>query len=239
MKNSNKIKHLMLAIIISSFNQAAIASGMDDDPIIGKVMIGQFEKRYTDGADPIVLEAQGWLGKDLHKLWIKTDIERVEGENEELEIQALYSRAISPYWDFQAGLRHDTRPKPTRDWLTLGFQGVAPYWFEIDTALFIGKNGRLAARIEAEYEVMITQRLVLTPEIEINAHSKDDVETGIASGLSDLELGLRLRYEITREFAPYVGINWTNKLGATSDLASADGEDTSDTQFVIGVRAWY
>jgi len=212
---------------------------MEDDPLIGKVMIDQFEKRYTEGSDPVVLEAQGWLGKDLHKLWIKIDAERVNGENEEVEVQALYSRAVLPFWDLQVGWRHDFRPVPNRDWAVVGVQGLAPYWFEIDAALFLGDSGRTALRFEAEYEVLFTQRLILTPELEINAFGKDDAETGVGSGLSDLELGLRLRYEIVREFAPYIGVNWTNKYGNTADFARATGGETSDVQFVLGVRAWF
>jgi len=212
---------------------------MEDDPLIGKVMIGQFEKRLTDGSDPTVLEAQGWLGKDLHKFWVKIDAERVGGETEEAEIQALYSRAIAPYWDFQAGWRHDSQPGPGRDWAVFGVQGLAPYFFEVDAAAFIGENGQTAVRLEAEYEMLFTQRLILTPDIKVNVYGKDDIATGAGSGLSDLELGLRLRYEIRREFAPYVGINWTNKYGDTADFARAAGENTSDTQFVVGVRAWF
>jgi len=230
---------LSLGLLLSSLSLNAVAGGMNDDPILGKMMIGQFEKRLTDGADPVVLKAQGWLGKDLHKLWIKADIERVEGKNEELEFQALYSRAISPYWDFQAGWRHDARPEPSRDWLTLGFQGLSPYWFEIDTAIFIGKDSQVSARLEAEYEILFTQKLILTPEIEINAYSKDDPALAIGSGLSDLEFGLRLRYEIQRELAPYIGVNWTEQLGQTANIAKANGEDISDVQLVIGIRAWF
>lgn len=233
------IKKLLVTLFASSLSLPVFASGMEDDPFISKVMIGQFEMRSTDGPDPSVLEAQAWFGKDLHKFWIKTEVEQVGGENEEVEFQALYSRAITPYWDLQVGLRHDSRPMPDRDWLTIGFQGVAPYWFEIDTAFFLGKNGRTAARLEAGYEVLFTQRLILSPEIEINVYGKDDVATGIGSGLADIELGLRLRYEIKREFAPYVGINWIGKFGQTADFAKIAGDDTSDSQIVIGVRAWF
>ena len=214
-------------------------AGMEDDPILTKVLIDQFELRASDGDDPWVLDAQGWIGKDLHKIWLKTEVERVDGETEEAEVQALYSRAIAPYWDFQVGWRHDIRPNPSRDWLAVGVEGLAPYWFEVDAAAFIGENEQIGARVEAEYEWMFTQRWVLSPELEVNLHSKNDEEVGVGSGLSDLELGLRLRYEIRREFAPYIGVNWTKKFGNTADFARDEGEDTSDVQFVIGVRAWF
>jgi copper resistance protein B len=226
---------LATALLLPGLVQAA----SKDDPILTKVMIDQLEVRSTGGPDPWVLDAQAWVGRDLNKLWVKTEVEYVDGKTEEAEAQALYSRAVAPYWDLQIGWRHDFRPKPDRDWLAIGFEGLAPYWFEVDAAAFIGEGGRLAARLEAEYEWMFTQRWVLSPELEVNLHSKNDPSVGIGSGLSDLELGLRLRYEIRREFAPYVGVNWTRKIGNTADFARDEGEDASDVQIVAGVRAWF
>lgn len=222
-------------MLLPAFTSAA----SKDDPILTKVMIDQLEVRATDGPDPYVLDGQMWIGRDLNKLWLKTEIEYVDGKTEEAVVQALYSRAVAPYWDLQVGWRHDIRPKPNRDWLAIGFEGLAPYWFEIDAAAFIGERGQVGARLEAEYEVLFTQRWVLAPEMEVNLHSKNDEETGTGSGVSDLELGLRLRYEIRREFAPYIGVNWTRKFGNTADFARDEGEDTDDVQFVAGVRAWF
>jgi len=227
---------LLVCLLAST---TSLAAGRSDDPVLGKLMINQFEFRAGDGADPVVFEGQGWVGKDLHKLWIKADVEYVDSKTEEAELQFLYSRAIAPYWDFQAGWRHDDRPKPRRDWLAIGFEGLAPYYFEVDAAAFIGEDGRTALRLEGEYEILFTQKLILTPEAEINIYGKDDPETGVGSGLSDMQLGLRLRYEIRREFAPYIGINWIKKFGNTADFARDEGEDTSDTRIVAGVRAWF
>lgn len=214
-------------------------AGGKDDPLVYKVMIDQLETRITDGPNPLVLEAEAWVGYDLHKFWFKTDVERVDGETEEAEIQLLYSRAIAPFWDFQAGWRRDIKPKPDRDYLTLAFKGLAPYLFEVDAGLFIGESGQINARLDAEYEYMFTQKWVLAPEFSMNLYSKDDEERGIGSGLSDMSLGLRLRYEIRREFAPYIGVNWNKQFGDTADFTEAEGEDTSDTQFVFGFRAWF
>jgi len=222
-------------VLLSSATQAA----SKDDPVLAKVMINQLEVRFTDGPDPRVLEAQVWIGQDLNKLWLKADVEHVDGHTEEAEVQALYSRAIAPYWDLQVGWRHDIRPRPDRDWLAVGFEGLAPYWFEIDAAVFLGEGGLVGARLEAEYEWMLTQRWVLSPEMKVNLHAKDDEATGTGSGLSDTELGLRLRYEIRREFAPYIGMNWTRKFGSTADFAREEGEDTDDVQLVAGIRAWF
>ncbi|AGS39693.1 Copper resistance protein CopB [Cycloclasticus zancles 78-ME] len=232
------MKKLFLIICISLVSMASHSMGRDD-PLLTKVMVGQFELRNTEGSDPIVLEAQGWVGKDLNKLWVKVDVENVSGKTDEAELQFLYSKAIAPYWDVQVGWRHDKMPTPNRDWFAVGFQGLAPYFFEIDAAAFIGNNGQTALRLEAEYEIMLTQKLILTPEVEINAYSKDDEATGVGSGLSDIELGLRLRYEIRREFAPYIGVNWNKTYGDTANFSRDEGEDVSDTQFVVGIRAWF
>ena len=228
-----------IVVLLGLLATSGAFAGAEDDPVLAKLLVDKLELRSTDGPDPWVLDAQGWIGKDLHKLWIKTEVEWVDGDTEEGEVQALYSRAIAPYWDLQVGWRHDFRPEPTRDWLAIGVEGLAPYWFEIDAAAFVGEDGQLAARLEAEYEWMFMQRLVLSPDLEVNFHSKDDPDVGIGSGLSDLELGLRLRYEIRREFAPYIGVNWTKKFGKTADFAREEGEDTDDVQFVAGVRAWF
>lgn len=231
----NKLAFAFLGCILTS---SVVAGGMEDDPIVTKVMIDQFEKRITDGDDPVVLEGTLWIGKDLNKFVIKAEVEQVKGETEELELQALYSRAVAPFWDFQIGVRQDQKPTE-RNWLAIGFQGLAPYWYEIDTALFIGESSQVGLRFSAEYDWMITQRWVLSPEIEFNIHSKDDEAVGTGSGLSDSQIGIRLRYEIKREFAPYIGINWNNKYGNTAAFARKEGEEVSSTQIVAGVRSWF
>ena len=229
---------MLIAPIFSMLATHAIA-GAKDDPLLTKVMVDQLEVREADDDNPAVLEGQGWVGKDLNKLWLKVELERVDSETEEAELQALYSKAISTYWDFQVGMRHDFEPSPTRSWGVIGIQGLAPYFFEVDTALFVGESGRTALRLEAEYELLFTQRLILTPEIEINLYGKDDEATGVGSGLSDVEFGLRLRYEIRREFAPYIGVNWIKKYGDSADFTRASGDKVSETQFVLGVRMWF
>lgn len=215
------------------------AMHMEDDPLLTKVIIDQLEVRDSDEEDnPVVLEAEAWIGKDLKKLWLKTEVEQVGDETEEAELQILYSKAVAPYWDFQAGVRMDFEPEG-REWLAVGFKGLAPYFFETDAAVFIGDEGRTAARLSAEYEMMLTQKTVLSPEFEINLYGKDDPEIGIGSGLSDASVGLRLRHEFKREFAPYIGVNWSKSFGQTADFAKDEGEDTSDTVFVAGIRAWF
>ncbi len=214
------------------------AEKMEDDPILTKFMLDQLEVHDANGDNPVTWEAEAWIGKDFNKLWFKTEGERVNGDNEELELQALYSHAIAPYWDVQAGVRKDFKPTG-REWAVIGLKGLAPYFFETDLALFAGDKGRTAARIQSEYELLFTQKTILTPEIELNLYGKNDPEMRIGSGLADARVGLRLRHEFRREFAPYIGVEWTKKFGDTADFARADGVDVSDTQFVTGIRAWF
>jgi copper resistance protein B len=232
------MKRTTVFLLAVSLSLPVFAAG-GDDPLVTKVMIDKLETRITDGPNPLVLEADAWVGYDLNKFWFKTDVERVDGETEEAEVQLLYSRAFSPFWDLQVGWRRDIKPKPDRDYLALAFKGLAPYLFEVDAGLYIGESGRVNARLDAEYEYMLTQKWVLGPEFSMNLYSKDDEERGVGSGLSDTTLGLRLRYEIRREFAPYVGINWTKQYGDTADFTQAEGGDVSDTQWVAGIRAWF
>ena len=210
-----------------------------DDPLVTKVMFDQLEFHHNDGENPLVVEAQVWVGKDVNKLWFKTDVEKRDGEIEEAEVQALYSRAIAPYWDLQMGVRYDIKTTPTQTWGVLGVQGIAPYFFEVDTALFVGDSGKTALRISAEYELLFTQRLILSPEIEANLYGQNDWEIGTGSGLSSITAGLRLRYEIKREFAPYIGVNWNKQFGRTADITEDKGDATNDTSLVVGVRMWF
>lgn len=237
---------LQLLLAITSLtlivgNQVMAAS--KDDPLLTMFTIDQLEIRDSDEDNPLVLEGQFWVGYDLEKLWIKTELERVGGETEEAELQFLYSKAIAPYWDLQMGWRRDFQlgdnDKPERDWAVFGVQGLAPYYFEVDTAFFISDSGRTALRFEAEYELLFTQQWILTPEFEVNFYGQNDRETGTGSGLSDVEFGLRLRYEVRREFAPYIGINWSKKYGNTAEYSRLQGESSSDTQIVLGLRAWF
>ncbi len=210
-----------------------------DNPIVTKVMFDRLELRNIDGANPLIIEAQAWIGNDLNKFWLKTDVEKRDGEIEEAEVQALYSRAIAPYWDLQLGIRHDIKPTPTQTWGVLGVQGLAPYFFEVDAAFFVGESGKTALRMSAEYEFLFTQKLILSPELAVNLYGQNDWETGTGSGLSDITAGLRLRYEIKREFAPYIVVNWSRQFGTTANIAEKKGESTRDTTLVAGVRMWF
>ena len=232
------ITAILAAVTCLTYAEDSIADA-GDDPLLLTVILDQMEMREAAGDNSFSWDGEGWLGYDLQKFWVKTEGERTAGNTDDAELQFLYSKAIDRYWDFQLGVRYDFEPSPSRSWAVIGVKGLAPYFFDIDAALFIGESGRTALRFEAEYELLLTQRLILTPDIEINLYGKNDSITGIGSGLSDIEAGLRLRYEIRREFAPYIGINWSRLFGNTADFARTAGESTSETQFVIGLRAWF
>ena len=235
---SHKLTFTVLPICLALTTTPLVAA-MEDDPVLSMLKVDQLEARDTDDGTVTAWEGHLWIGKDLNKLWIKSEGERSSEGTESAEVQLLYSRAIDANWDLQLGYRHDADPDPERNWAVIGFNGVSPYWFEIDTALFVEEDGQESLRFEAEYEFMLTQKWVLSPEVEVNWFSEDDDDLGIGSGLADIEMGLRLRYEIRREFAPYVGVHYERLLGDTEDIADAAGEDTSETQLVAGLRFWF
>lgn len=203
------------------------------------------ELEYAPGASgrPLGLGATAWYGGAYNRLWVRAEGEQLTAASGgEAEIEALYGRLITPYFDAVVGARVDQEwgdESATRGLLAVGIQGLAPYWFEIAPTLYVSQDGDFSARFEAEYEILLTQRAVLTPELELNAALQEVPEWGVGSGLNDYELGLRLRYEIKREFAPYVGWVWTRRLGGTSDLARAAGEEVSGNGFVAGLRMWF
>ncbi|WOK35898.1 copper resistance protein B [Sphingomonas sp. C3-2] len=208
--------------------------------MFSQVIFDLAEYRMQKGHDGYHWEAEAWYGGDINRLVVKTEGEGEVGEGlESAEVQMLYSRAVSPYFDLQAGVRYDIEPNPSRVYATVGFEGLAPYWFETEGALFVSDKGDLLARIGGSYDQRVTQRLILQPRIEANFAAQDVPEQGIGSGLSDLELGLRLRYEIVREFAPYIGVSWERSFGDTARFARAAGEGVEATSFVMGVRAWF
>ena len=198
------------------------------------------EFRVQKGKDAYRWDGEGWLGGDIDRLVVKSEGEgEFHGGIESAEVQALYSRAIDPWFNLQAGVRQDFRPGPARTYATIGIEGIAPYWFEVEGALFLSDKGDLLGRLEGYYDQRITQKLILQPRVELNFAAQDVPANGIGSGLSDAELGLRLRYEIKREFAPYIGVSWERKVGDSARFARARGDRVQATSFVAGVRFWF
>lgn len=220
------------------FSQLVFAHG-EDDPLLTMFKVEQFEQQFDDDEETVSLHANAWTGYDLNKFWIKVDAEYAQSEFHELEAQALYSRAVHAFWDLQAGIRSDLKPEPERNWAVFGLQGLAPYFFEMNAVLFVSEDGDSAVRLEAEYELMLTQRWVLSPEIEMNFYGQHNAEYAQGSGLADVEAGLRLRYEIRRELAPYIGLVSGKRFGQTRDYALAAGESTEETRALVGISFWF
>ncbi|HUD93940.1 copper resistance protein B [Sphingobium sp.] len=205
-----------------------------------QLMIDRAEYRAQKGGDGYHWEGEGWIGGDINRLAIKSEGEgEVGGRLESAELQMLYSRAIDPWWNVVAGVRQDFRPQPQRTYATVGIEGLAPYWFELETQAFLSDKGDAHLRVEGSYDQRITQRLILQPAAEVNIAAQDVPELGIGSGLSNIELGLRLRYEFAREFAPYIGVNWERSFGDTARYARAEGDGASTTSLVMGIRFWF
>jgi copper resistance protein B len=194
---------------------------------------------FNDAGNTLRLDAQAWYGGDIHKLWLKTDGERQAGRLGATRTEALWDRRFATYWSTQLGVRHDFGDGPGRNWAAIGVEGLARYWFDIEATAYVGESGRTAARVEAEYDLLLTQRLIVQPNLEMNFYGKNDAARNIGSGLSDMELGVRMRYEISRQFAPYIGVSWQRKFGNTADFARAAGEDVRSTRFIAGVRMWF
>lgn len=211
-----------------------------DNQVITKVMLDRLEVRDGYYGTLSYWEGEAWTGKDINKLWLKSEGGVRKGRVDEADLQAFYSRATAPFWDAQIGLRHDfgVHGGPGRDWAAVGIKGLAPYRFDINITGYISDAGRTAARIKVKYNVLLTQRLVLTPELEFNAYTKQNPSFGTGAGLADMDAGIRLRYEIRREIAPYIGVAWTNKFGGTANLARINRDVVHDTYAVIGIRVW-
>ncbi|MES3006840.1 MAG: copper resistance protein B [Pseudomonadota bacterium] len=221
----------------------ALAQGHDqmhmaDSHRFGAIVIDQLERASGHDDDATVYDLQAWISQGYQRVTLKAEGDIEERTLEESRTELLWSRALSPYWDTQLGVRHDTGAKPDQSWLALGLQGLAPYWFEIDATAYLGSGGQTSLRLDTEYELLLTQQLILQPAAELNLYGKSDTARSVGSGLSDVTLGVRLRYEFTRQFAPYVGVEWTGKYGDSREFTRAAGEKSSDTRWVAGVRFW-
>lgn len=192
------------------------------------------------GNDAWRWDVQGWLGADYDKLWVKSEGEKVrDGRTEDASVDVLYARRILPYWFLQAGVRAEERPGPRRTYGALGIQGIAPLWFDVEATAYVGRDGEVQGRLKAENHFYLTQRLILQPLIETTVATRADSERRLGSGVRNLEAGLRLRYEIRREFAPYIGVTWERSFGQTADFMRAEGEDPTRRSIVAGIRVWY
>lgn len=212
---------------------------MHMDPVMGMFKAEELEVRQQPGADGLHWDVSAWLGNDRQRLWLRDEGEREAGEQAENRLELLWTVPLDAWWDGQAGVRLDTSAGPSRTYGALGLQGLAPQWVHLEVTGYVGEGGQLGARLQADYDWLFTNRLVLAGRLETDAWAEDDPEVGIGSGWSEITLGLRLRYEIRREFAPYLGVEWYGLLGDTADYARAAGEDRRDARLVAGLRFWF
>jgi copper resistance protein B len=221
------------------YGEMAEMMGMDDRKRFGKVMLDELEWEHGDSASTFEWDAAAWYGGDFNKLRIETEGQRSAGETQELRAELLWDRIVTPWWSLRAGMRHDAGVGPARDWAAFGIAGLSPVLVEVEAAVYLGEGGRGAARLSTHHDLLLTQRLILQTKAELDAYTRADEARLIGKGISGLTLGLRLRYEFRREFAPYFGVNWSSHFGDSADLRQAAGESRRESSLVVGVRAWF
>ena len=222
-----------------AFGKNVVKPAMAHEVTTGALFVNRLEQRFYQGDVSTEYDVFAWYGKDYQRLVLKAEGEVNDSRLEEARTELLFSSAVSSFWDAQIGLRQDSGDGPNRTWLAAGFQGLAPYWFEVDATAYVSDSGRAAFRLEADYELLLTQKLILQPRVEATYYTKSDVDRGIGDDFSALTAGLRLRYEFVPEFAPYIGVEWQNAYGETKSLMREEGEDARRVSFVAGVKFWF
>lgn len=212
---------------------------MADQTSMGGIRVNRLERARSSNSSHTMYDFMGWVGKDYDQLLLESEGEASSGKLQESRSELLWGHALAAYWNTQLGARYDSGVAPGQSWLAIGVQGIAPYWFDIEAAAYVGDQGRTALRLGAEYELLLTQKLILQPRVEANFYGKQDAARELGSGLSNLLIGLRLRYEIRRELAPYLGVEWNGKFSGTADFARAANMQTKETRVVAGVRFWF
>lgn len=228
--------------VITDVDRAAAFPDLDghalgDNAIRAYVLLDQLEWHEQDRA--VGWNARGWVGRDRDRVWFRSEGERGRGAVESIALHGMYGRAFARWWDVVMGVRQDFRPGPAQTWAAIGLQGLAPYWFEVDATAYVGASWRTQARVELAYDMQLTNWVMLEPNVEIELHGKADPSRGIGAGLSSTNVGLRLRYEIRRELAPYAGVVWHRRYGGTADAAREAGDAASGAELVLGLRTWF
>jgi copper resistance protein B len=210
-----------------------------ENSVFGMLLFERLEAWDASPGTGLAWDAQAWVGTDINRLWVRSEGEQVAGELESAGLELLYGRSVAPWWDVVAGLRHDFKPGQSQDFLAVGVIGMTPYKFELEATAYIGQSGRSAARFALEYETLLSNRLIAQPVIEAEFNGRSDATRSIGSGLSTAEAGLRLRYEFSRRFAPYIGVSWEKAYGQTAQYRLQEGEDTQEMRVVAGLRMWF
>lgn len=227
------MKKLLLAISLLGFiitNSFSMEDG--GDIFRSSLVVDELEYKFSE-EKAATWDVYGYAGYDIHKIYIYSEGKKVKHKSAESENQLVYSRAVSPFWDAQVGIGYDRSQESHQTWGIIGLQGLSQYLFKIRATMLFGEDGNIGLKTQAEYDALLTQKLILTPSIQLSAYTKDNEEMGIGSGFSNITLGTRLRYEFTREFAPYIGVEWNKNLGSTHDISSLD-----EIYAVVGVRFW-
>ena len=223
----------------AAFPQDLGGHAVHDGAVHSFFLFDQLEWQMGGGTSGLSWDTKAWIGTDLNRVWLRSEGESADGTLEDAEAHALYGRSFARWWDLVVGVRHDVRPGPSQTWAAIGIQGLAPQWFEVEATLYVGASAATLARFEAEYELLLTNRLMLQPLVEVNLFGKSMPERGIGAGLSTVEAGLRLRYEIRRELAPYVGLMWQRKFFGTADFARTAGDGIGGWRAATGLRLWF
>jgi copper resistance protein B len=213
------------AAAFPNLSHESMGSHMDDDPV-NAYLLGDRVEWQSGQEDQLLWDVTGWIGRDVGRLWLRTEGERPDDGVEEARVEALWGKPVARWWDLLAGVRTDFRPNPDHTWLALGVVRLAPYFFEVEATAYVASDGDTAAQLEIEYELLLTNRLIVQPHVELNFFGQYDKDRGRGAGLSNVGAGLRLRYEIRREFAPYIGVEWGKKYGETEDLAKAERQSS-------------
>jgi len=237
-----------MATVISDADRAAafpdlgpmsMGDHMIADPLNRLVLLDRFETQSADGSDPLAWDLDAWIGRDLTKLWIRSEGEHTAGDTERAELEVLWGKGFARWWELLAGARGDFAPSDDRGWAAIGVRGLAPYRFDVEATAYLRTGGDSALRVETTYELLVTNRLILQPLLEANWNGQSDPTRLEGAGLGATELGLRLRYEFRREIAPYVGVTRERSFGRTADFLRAAGHDPDDTRWILGIRLWF
>lgn len=223
--------------------EAAFPQGLDGHAVHDRrinyfVLFDQLEWQSGSGRG-LNLDNTTWIGGDIDRVWLRGEMDADEGRVDHASVHALWGHSVSRWWDVVAGVRQDFRPGDPRTMAAVGIQGLAPYWFDVQATAYVGGGGRTSVRLEAEYDMLLTNRLIAQPLVEIELHGKTDPARQIGAGLSTIETGVRVRYEFRRELAPYIGVTWSRKTFGTADFARAVGEDPSRVRMTVGLRTWF
>ena len=200
--------------------------------------VAMFDRFEWQADSDVGWDSSAWIGRDRNRMWLRSEGRTEDGRLDDADVHVLYGHAFARWWDVVGGIRQDFRPGPAQTWAAIGIQGLAPYWFDVEATAYVGAGGRTAGRVEVEYDLLLTNRAVLQPLVEINFAGKRDPERGVGAGVTNADLGFRVRYELRREIAPYAGIAWSWKIGETADFARSAGHDVSGVRLVAGVRWW-